>query len=148
MPKEKKDSFEKDFDLFSKSCEQKKLRLTPLRAAVWECLQKSKSPVGAYDIVKMLENTRLSAPPVSVYRTLDFLCENDFAHRLPESGSYVLCRSAGKKHAPVFLMCATCGEIEEIETEKVFKELKKAAGRFKIKSVSAVVQGVCAQCRK
>lgn len=148
MAKMKKDGFEKDFELFSKVCAQKGLRLTPLRAQVWECLHRLARPAGAYDIVKSLESAGSDAPPVSVYRVLDFLAENGFAHRLPESNAYMPCKCLSEKHSPAFLMCSVCGGVEEIDADKALKELKKAAGKFKMKSASVVVEGVCAQCRK
>ena len=148
MAKEKKQSFEDDFNAFSEKCAEKKLRLTPLRAGVWECLHKTKKPAGAYDIVKMLENAGVDAPPVSVYRVLDFLVENGFAHRLPASGTYLLCRREGQCAAPAFLFCLQCRTVEEVPAGKLFKEIKKSAGKFKIKSAAVVVEGICQKCRK
>lgn len=147
MAKIKKDVSEKDFDLFSKMCAQRGVRPTPLRARVWECLRRFDKPVGAYDIVKALEPSGGDAPPVSVYRVLDFLAQNGFAHRLPASNAYMPCGRLEEKHSPAVLICSVCGGTQEIDADKAFKELKKAAGKFKIKSAAAVMEGICAKCR-
>lgn len=145
--KNKKSTFEQEFSRLKVLCERKNIRLTPLRAAVWECLWRAKTPLGAYDIVSMLNEANEKTPPVSVYRILDFWQNNGVVHCLSEENAYVLCAFPDEKHVPVFTVCSVCGAMEEIKTEKLMKELKKNVKKFKIKNAMVRLDGVCANCK-
>jgi len=145
--KNKKLPFEAAFARLKTVCERKKIRLTPLRAAVWECLWRANAPVGAYDLIDDLKRAARPAPPVSVYRVLDFWIKNGVVHRLERENAYVLCAFPDEKHTPVLAVCSVCGRLEEFKSEKVAKEIKKSVKKFKIKEVSVRVDGICADCR-
>lgn len=63
-------------------CDERGLRLTPLRERVLRLVAQAELPVKAYDLMDQLRDDRGPAAPPTVYRALDFLLENGFIHKL------------------------------------------------------------------
>ena len=57
-------------------CERHQKRFTDLRRKVLELVWRQHKPVGAYELLELLQQEGRAAPP-TVYRTLDFLQELD-----------------------------------------------------------------------
>src|SRR6201985_3147517 len=79
-------------------CEHRGANLTELRRHVLGMILDAASPTGAYDLLDRLRQTRRSAAPPTVYRTLDFLLEHGLIHRLAPLVPLVRClarRQAG-----------------------------------------------------
>ena len=70
----------------------------------------------AYELLERLEAAgHGSAPPV-VYRALDFLVANGFAHRIEGLGAFAACTHAGRaRHGAGFLVCRVCRPVAETE---------------------------------
>src|SRR5262249_31814588 len=64
-------------------CDRRGARLTELRLRVLELVWRSHAPVGAYEVLGLLQQRggKRAAPP-TVYRALDFLLEHGLIHRL------------------------------------------------------------------
>ena len=80
--------------------ESQNLRLTQRRREVLEILLASHQPLGAYDILELMnrsgEGARV-APPI-VYRALDFLMQAGVIHRIESKNAYISCASPGHQH--------------------------------------------------
>ncbi|MBE9476834.1 MAG: transcriptional repressor, partial [Proteobacteria bacterium] len=90
-----------------------------------------------------------SQPPV-VYRALDFLVANGFAHKIEKLNAYSACGHPGKAHAPVFMICRTCKSVVEAQTEPLrgfLGSTAKAAG-FLIERTVIEIEGLCPTCQK
>lgn len=126
-------------------------RLTPMRRAVLAELVADHRPLGAYDLVERVskrEGRRLA--PVSVYRALDFLVENAFAHRLTTRNAFIACPHTHDSASPVvFLICDACGGVDEVTSDGVAAALDEAAGRagFSAQRRMIEINGLCAHCR-
>ena len=72
-------------------------------------------PVKAYDLIAGFAGGPSTAKPPTVYRALDFLEKQGFAHRIESLNSYVACRKEADGHAAAFLICDCCGATREIE---------------------------------
>ncbi|WP_029353477.1 transcriptional repressor [Bosea sp. 117] len=137
-------------------CDGRGARLTPLRRRVLEELVDSHLPLGAYELVERLGNAAEGADkpapkpaPMSVYRALDFLVSEGFAHRLESRNAYIAC---GREHAAddvvVFLICETCGATAEVASHAVGRDLAwatRAAG-FTPRTRVIEIAGACARC--
>lgn len=122
-------------------------RLTGLRRDVIRALHHLPRPVGAYDLFNQLKKEgRASAPP-AVYRVLDFLVEQGLVHKLPSLSAYAPCRAEPHEHAACFLICHSCGGVDEL-TRPDLSALKKAAiaTGFVAEHVSIEFSGVCSAC--
>ncbi|MBX3479492.1 MAG: transcriptional repressor [Caulobacter sp.] len=127
-------------------------RLTPPRKRVLEQLLEAGQPVKAYDLIARFSEEAPAKPP-TVYRALDFLSKQGFAHRIESLNAYVACRHAPTEggrdnHAAAFLICDCCGATREIDPA-VLDSIETAAGArdFAVQAVTIEAHGLCRDCR-
>ena len=133
-----------------KSCGGRGRRLTPLRRRVLEILAQSHVPLGAYEIVDRLDKTGESAPAMSVYRALDFLVAEGFAHRIESRNAFLACNYGhGSDEVVVFLLCGRCKTVAEVTSGALGRELSKAARGVGFEAHAPVLEiaGICESCR-
>ncbi len=128
---------------------EKGLRLTKLRAMVFEEIANSHHSIGAYDIIERIaaKGTRLA--PISVYRAIEALMEAGVVHRLESRNAYFACHcihGAGREH--IVLACERCGTIAELPAEAVFGAIAEAVrgAGFEPRVRVVEVSGLCAHC--
>lgn len=137
-------------------CEALGLRLTAQRRQVLEVLLSSHVPTSAYEIMDRIGAHGRRPSPISVYRALDFLIANRFAHRIESRNAFLACthdhdQAGAQGHDPllVFLLCEACGAAVEAEPPQlaaVLDDLARRAG-FEVGSSVLEVRGTCARCR-
>ncbi len=136
-------------------CEAERLRLTPQRRAVLELLANSATPLGAYELLAQAASVtpnpagakRLA--PITIYRALDFLLEAGLIHRLESRNAFIVCpHRHGLGETIVFLICETCGQVEEAISDEIHNGLKCLASqrRFQLKAQVIELAGHCTQC--
>lgn len=132
-----------------KLCEQRGARLTPARREVFEILAAETGAIGAYDLLDKLKSAVPNAKPPTIYRALDFLQEQGFVHKITSSNSYVLCSHFDHNHPVQMLICASCGNVQEIQSEGVYQALLKQAEDhgFSVETQTIEAHGYCAACR-
>ena len=124
--------------------------LHAIRVTVLTLVWDSHKPIGAYDILDKLGGEGKAAAPPTVYRALDFLLEQGLVHKLESLHAYVGCTHPEHPHASQFLICADCGEVEEVEDPAIESSLEaagKAAG-FRTERPVVELLGTCAHCRE
>lgn len=129
-------------------CGSKGLRLTPVRRRVLEILLSRHRAMGAYDILDILSAEGLGSQPPIVYRALDFLVRNGFAHRIEGLNAFVACSLPGESHAPAFLICRSCEAVSEAASDPKRGTLGKAASSagFVIENAVVEARGLCPRC--
>ena len=133
------------------ACGARGLRLTPLRRRVLEALAESHAPLGAYEIVEHLAKAGEPAPPMSVYRALEFLVAERLAHRIESRNAYLACNYGHDGDEVVmFLLCERCGTVAEVASRAVGRDLGEAARGVGFETRAPVLElsGLCANCRK
>lgn len=136
-------------------CQQKGVRLTPLRETVLTLVWQSHQPIGAYDILAALtkQESRPAQPP-TVYRALEFLQEQGLVHRLSSINAYVGCPNpkghVSQAHKGEFLICEQCRITIEVEDPVINKALQRCAKEhgFRVSSASIELTGLCRNCTK
>ena len=116
-------------------CSAQGLRLTDQRRQILVLLANSAKPLGAYDLLeKIQEASSKRQAPVAVYRALDFLLEAGFIHRLESRNT--------------FLICATCGKVDEAASNTVENGLDELAKQrvFVLQSKVIELSGLCQNC--
>lgn len=132
------------------ACEARRLRLTPARAFVLETLLESHKAMTAYELLDRLAAAGLGSQPPIVYRALDFLVENGFAHRIERLGAFVGCTHGGADHAAAFVVCRLCRTVAEITLPRSMRGMiaEAAASGFAVERVVVEAEGLCAICRE
>jgi len=135
-----------------KLCAERGERLTPMRAQVLEILAASQQPLGAYDLIEHISGSGARRPaPITVYRALDFLLGQGFAHRIESRNAFVACDHAhGHADVVVFLLCEKCGAAAEasgVEIGDRLAEVARNAG-FEARGQFVEIAGECAACSR
>ncbi len=131
-----------------KACDERGIRLTPLRAQVLGLIAEAGRPVKAYDLLDSMKALNGSSAPPTVYRALDFLLEQGFIHRLASMNAFVGCHHPHERHSVPFLICDGCHSAIELEDERITRLLDtqaKAMG-FSPRAQTLEVHGLCASC--
>lgn len=128
-------------------CSRAGERMTAPRRRALELLLKAGKPMKAYDLIETFGEAGQPAKPPTVYRALDFLSRQGFAHRIESLNAFVACDVGDRAHAAAFLICDCCGateEIEPFEPERVQAAAAKAG--YQISGVTVEAHGKCAAC--
>ncbi len=131
-------------------CDERGLRLTPLRRQVLELVWRSHEPVKAYEVLDRLREVHRGAAPPTVYRALDFLREQGLVHRIESMNAYIGCGMPQQTHDGQFLICRACGEVAEINDVAITRLLSRKAGAlgFHIDNETIEIRGLCLACAK
>jgi Fur family transcriptional regulator, zinc uptake regulator len=130
-------------------CRDNNLRFTPMRRRVLQELSRSAEPLTAYDLADRVRDEKRVAP-VTVYRALEFLLEAKLIHRIVIRNAYTPCDHAPHHdHTPVFLVCTSCGTVDEVPSENFEHDLSEtiAEAGFQPKSRVFEIEGECAKCQ-
>lgn len=123
--------------------------MTRLRRAVLEALWQCDQPVGAYDLLPLLEAKlgRKLLPP-SVYRALEFLLEQRLIARIESRNAYIPCAHPERPHHCVFFVCDACSTSTEIENPRLEALIDEDARSLGFRVLRRVVElrGTCAAC--
>jgi Fur family zinc uptake transcriptional regulator len=132
-----------------RACRERGLRMTPLRADVIQILATSRRPLKAYDLLDQIQASKARAAPATAYRTLNFLMEQGFIHRLESLSAFVVCHHPGQpQHVAPFLICNRCHQATELEDEQTGPSLKEIASSLGFSPLNQTleVRGLCAEC--
>lgn len=124
-------------------------RLTPARLAAYAELLATERPVSAYELIALLEKRQQrKIAPLTAYRHLDFLIRVGLVHRLESTQSYLPCDHPEHAHESQYLLCSSCGHVDEVESKSLETLLLKIADQHGFQPQNAVVEikGRCASC--
>jgi Fur family zinc uptake transcriptional regulator len=134
-----------------KAFDDKGLRLTPLRQAVFqEIAAASHRAIGAYEVLDRLAARGERLAPISVYRAIDALVAAGIVHRFESRNAFFACH-AGHEQRQLVLACEQCGSIAEVDGAKVFTAIDRTADAASFSASSArgpvvEVWGLCGNC--
>ena len=130
-------------------CAEKGERLTPARLAVYAEMLACGRPLSAYELLALLEQRQeRKIAPLTVYRQLDFLMRTGLVHRLQSAQTYVPCDHPDHAHESQFLLCSSCGDVDEVESSGIETLLSQIANERGFRPDNAVVEvnGICGVC--
>lgn len=130
-------------------CSDRSERLTPLREKVLTLVLQSHRPLGAYDLLAELNREGRNAAPPTIYRALDFLQQAGLVHRIASLNAFVACLQPGDSHSGCFLICQSCRNVLELETERVARAIDEASAEqgFTVAESTIEVAGICPTCK-
>ena len=135
--------------LAEERCAEKGERLTPARLAVYAEMLARNRPLSAYELIGALEQRQeRKIAPLTVYRHLDFLMRTGLVHRLQSTHAYVPCDHPDHAHESEFLLCTSCGHVDEVESRGLETMLSQIADEHGFRPDNAVVEirGLCGRC--
>ncbi len=129
-------------------CAEHKLQLTPVRRKVLEVLLASGRALGAYDILKHLDEAGFKSQPPVAYRALDFLQAHGFVHKVARLNAFVACDHQGKNHEPMFMICKNCDLVVEADGGMLRTSLGSATDQsgFHVEETFVEMKGLCTDC--
>jgi Fur family transcriptional regulator, zinc uptake regulator len=123
-------------------------RLTVPRRRVLELLLQTGQPAKAYDLIAAFGVDGKPAKPPTVYRALEFLERQGFAHRIESLNAYVACRMGEAGHDAAFLICDCCGATQEVDPSATAAiAAAGAASGYEVSHVTIEAHGRCSDCR-
>jgi Fur family transcriptional regulator, zinc uptake regulator len=134
-----------------KRCQENGVRFTRQRRRVLEILAESHQAIGAYDILARFQpDSNSRTAPVTIYRALDFLMENNLAHRLSTLNAFVACSGTHEGLDAQFLVCKMCQSVAELSTPSLNRAIHKEAqsADFTVTAPMVEIKGICGSCKK
>ncbi|MDR2164845.1 MAG: transcriptional repressor [Zoogloeaceae bacterium] len=122
--------------------------LTPIRRTVLELLFRHPRGLKAYDLLALVRAERDNATPPTVYRALDFLMAQGFAHKIGRNSLFVACRHASHQWPSLFLVCPRCRAVTDLQDAALMQTLAatlEAAG-FLLDGPEVEISAVCPAC--
>lgn len=137
-------------DAAERLCAARGERMTPHRRHTLKILLEADRPMGAYDVLEKLKAYGVAGQPPIAYRALDFLMEQGFVHKLREAKTFLACRHPHHCHGAAFLICRSCGRVDEVCVEPKRGAFGRAARDvgFTIERTVLEAEGLCARCCK
>jgi Fur family zinc uptake transcriptional regulator len=135
-------------------CKVHGTRLTDKRKQVLTGLLKSEKALSAYELVDLCKKEfGETIPAMTVYRILDFLEEENLAHKLKIANKYVACSHipCDHNHQPQFLICTQCLKVEEISIDNaIIQALEKSVKQagFQVVNSKLEMDCVCDECKE
>lgn len=129
-------------------CAQRGVRLTPLRRRVLEHILRTPGVIKAYDLLHDLGLQDRDMKPPSIYRSLAFLLEQGFIHRIESLNGFVICDHPGEWHQTLLMICDACGHVQEAPCAIIHESLQAAATEkgFSIAETVLELHGHCQSC--
>lgn len=132
-------------------CQQKQIRLTELRKQVLSLVWQTHKPIGAYAIMELLQvaSSRRQVAPPTVYRTLDFLVEHGFVHKVHTLNAFIGCSNPQSEQCNALLICTVCGYTEEVPNNTIQQAIRVSASKqkFSVEEQILEIAGCCLHCK-
>ena len=137
-----------------KKCHTKGLTLTKMRQRILSLLVDSSAPLSAYDLVNAYNDTyNETIQAMTVYRALDYLTQENLAHRLNFNNKYMSCSklSCCEDHGlSQFFICKKCNKVYESPLDEaivalIYQHAAKIGHEVSVPHVE--VEGICSACR-
>jgi Fe2+ or Zn2+ uptake regulation protein len=132
---------------FAEKLQSLGFRMTPQRHAILHAL---KSSGGHLTPAQVFERAHAAAPGMTettVYRTLEFLAENDIVQSRMTGGSHLVYELAEASH--YHLVCRLCGrevEIRQDQLQPLYTQLEASSG-FRTIGSRVTFFGLCPDCQ-
>lgn len=135
------------FEAYTQRLRTQGLRMTPQRLAILRILHEAGRHLSPQEICERAQQVMPGLTEPTVYRTLNFLCEQGLA-LAAHVGSGQLVYENGE-HIHHHLICRACGATHEIDhamLEALYQQFQENTG-YQIDSVHVTFFGLCPSCQ-
>jgi Fe2+ or Zn2+ uptake regulation protein len=122
-------------------------RMTSQRLVILHVLCHARTHLSPSEVYKQAKQDLPSLTEPTVYRTLEFLAENELAHPAHTGNGHLTYEIAGNDHHHI--VCRLCGsemEVEHTHLETLYQKLESATGYLRIDSHMTFF-GICPACQ-
>ena len=122
-------------------------RLTPQRLAILQILENSGRHLTPLEIYHGVEKTTPGITEATVYRTLNFLVEQNLLLAAHIGNGQLVYEMADHRHD--HLICRSCGktvEVDHADLQPLYERFETSTG-FRIDSVHQTFFGLCPHCQ-
>jgi Fur family transcriptional regulator, zinc uptake regulator len=114
---------------------------------VFNIIKKSAKSLSAYEILDKLQKIK-KTQPMTVYRALDKLIEEDRIHKNSINKKFVLCNhSHDENHNTAMAICKKCGDTEELKSNIFSSFFKKnSIKKYNLNNFSMEILTTCKEC--
>lgn len=153
------DDIDKRLQAATEQSHQRGVRFTSLRQQIYKLILQANKPIGAYDLITLLQQARLSntsqtssnknvAPP-TVYRSLEFLLNEGLIHQLTSINAFIPCCHPRAAHTAAFLICDRCLRVQECSSLPVQEMMSFAEQDMGFSVTNSVIElsGTCQACQ-
>lgn len=135
-------------DQYTSELRSRGFRMTPQRMAILHVLHHEGTHLSPAEVFAHSKEALPGLTEATVYRTLDFLCENGLVHSASLWGGHLVYEIAQQDHH--HLICRKCGgeiQIDHAPLEKIYEELESSSGFRSIDS-HVTFFGLCPSCQE
>ena len=121
-------------------------RLTPIRKHIYKCLLEANNPLGAYEILDMLDGVGSAKPP-TVYRGLDWLIDVGLTKKIESVSKYIAKTASDETGQLALVLCDKCGHAEPFDAGPAIQSLGVLVKSKGFQSHQTVIEiiGRCAE---
>ena len=122
-------------------------RMTPQRQVILDILHMTNGHLSPVDIFTKACMSIPGVTEATVYRTLDFLLQNDMIHASQNSKGHLVYEIAGVDHHHI--ICRSCGKSVEIDhslLKNLYQQLETVSG-YKLTASHISFFGLCKSCQ-
>jgi Fur family zinc uptake transcriptional regulator len=123
-------------------------RLTDPRKYVLQIMAEGHKAMTAYDILDRLGQYLENPKPPTAYRAIEFWETHGFIHRIESLNAYILCEAGHKHDGSQFMICDTCGDVNEAHVCHLPDVLNGRAefANFTVARWTTELHGQCHNC--
>lgn len=129
--------------------ESRLAEVSPRTRKVFDFIESSKSPLGAYDLLND-QNLRAIGfkAPTQIYRALKQLLDLQLIHRVESLNAFVACCKEHEEGLSILAICDSCGQVQDIPAEDLVAQVAKEVGKKfpGLKELNIELKGVCEEC--
>ena len=114
---------------------------------VFNIIKKSSKHLTAYEILDKLQKIK-KTQPMTVYRALDSLIEEERIHKSNQTKTYILCNHIHEdNHNTAIAICEKCGDTEELKSNIFLEFFKKnKIKKYDFNKFKMEVLTTCKEC--
>jgi len=124
-------------------------QLTRLRREVFDVICAENTPIKAYDLIERMRARGRRITPTTMYRTLEFLLQSGFIHRINFLNAYLPCTGKHQNHTALLLfVCSECGQTREIDDAPLYEAMQQRLDKLGIhlQDSRIEIQAACMSC--
>jgi|TARA_B110000263_G_C15300640_1_gene507792 Fur family zinc uptake transcriptional regulator len=137
-------------DIALQRCIDTKTSLTPNRLLIFQSVCENAEPITAYGLQKKLQQAGRKLNIASIYRVIEFWCEQGLIHKITSLNKYQACKDPDEIHTHIINVCSFCESVFETCNERMGLDLKRGSaeiGMLMAENSHVEIPIICVECQ-